>query len=201
MAHIAFGIISAGVVGAFDAVDFIEAAVHRVFEANVVEDEEFEFRSENGGVADAGLFQIGLGATCGRTRIAAIGLACARLDDVTEKDKLFLRRKRIHDSARAIGQQRHVGFVDVFPAGDRRSVEHDAVRQHVFVHGTDRLGCVLPLAAGVGEPEVHVLDVVFLNHLEDVFDIVRHRCVPFCDVSLDCDEIRAGKRTGRDLPG
>jgi hypothetical protein len=43
---------------------------------------------------------------------------------------------------------------------------------------------VLPFAARIGKPEIHVFYVVVFNHLEDVFHVVRHRFIPFCDVRL-----------------
>jgi hypothetical protein len=43
-----------------------------------------------------------------------------------------------------------------------------AVLELVFVEGGDRHGDVLLLATGVGETEVDELDVVFLDHLDNV---------------------------------
>jgi hypothetical protein len=74
-----------------------------------------------------------------------------------------------------VGTQDHVGLVDRFPAGDRRTVEHDAFDQCVFVDGVDVHRQVLPLAARVGEAVVDVDDVLLFDHLEDGF-CVRHGC-------------------------
>ena len=121
------------------------------------------------------MLEVRLGALGGGAGVAAIGLSGAGLENVTEQNQLFLGGKRIHDRAGAVGEQRHVGLIDVFPAGDRRAVEHDAVGQHVLVHCSDGLGSVLPFPAGIGEPEIDVFHVVVLNHLEDFFNVVRHR--------------------------
>ena len=49
---------AAGVPDAFHGVDFVEGAVAAGFEADIVEDEEFGFRSDEGSVAEAGAFQV-----------------------------------------------------------------------------------------------------------------------------------------------
>ena len=41
-------------------------------------------------------------------------------------------------------------------------------REHVFVDGGDVLRRVLPLAARIGEPQVHVLDGVLLHQVQDL---------------------------------
>src|SRR3546814_4735303 len=45
------------------------------------------------------------------------------------------RRERVHVDRVEIGLQDHVGFVDGLPAGDRRTIEHEAVFQHVLGDG------------------------------------------------------------------
>ena len=65
VADIAFFVSLARVVGAFLRIDGVEHAVLICIVANVVEDEEFSFRTEINRVADAGWFHIGFGAPCG----------------------------------------------------------------------------------------------------------------------------------------
>src|SRR4051794_41247280 len=71
----------AGVPGALDRVDVIEALVGRGLEADVVEDVELRLRSEEHGVGDAGGLEPLLGLGGHLARVALVRLAGARLDD------------------------------------------------------------------------------------------------------------------------
>ena len=78
--------IGPGHVRAFLGVDLVERMVHGDIEADVIEDEELRFRTEVGGVTDAGTLQIGFGPPCHRARVAAVGLAGARFEDIAEQN-------------------------------------------------------------------------------------------------------------------
>ena len=158
-----------GNVRAFVGFELIDAAVHRHFEAYVVEDEELGLGPEIGDVADAGRGQVSLGLVGDRARVAVVGLAGGRLHDVADQDHRRLRRERVHGCRRRVGDQRHVGLVDRLPAGDRGAVEHDAVLERIIVDEGRTHGQVLPLAARIGEPEIDIVDLVVLELLEDVF--------------------------------
>ena len=166
-----------GVVRTLLLVDRIEGAVHRDFEAHVVEHEEFELWAEHRPVADAGLGEIGLGALCGRARVAGVGLARGRLKHVAEHDQRGLRGKGIEDGGVRVRHEAHVGLGDVLPAGDGRAVEHDAGGDQVLIDRLHRLRRVLPLAARVGEAEIDVFDVVLLDEIEN-FGCVGHGWIP-----------------------
>ena len=71
--------------------------MHVGFELYAVEDEEFRFWAEIGGVADTGRFQIGFGAACDRTRVAVITLAVSRVDNVAGKDNGGIVVERIDE--------------------------------------------------------------------------------------------------------
>src|SRR6185312_1509728 len=60
-------------------------------------------------------------------------------------------------------------FIDRLPAGDRRTVEHQALCKGIVVDHADVKSHVLPLAARIGETQVDVFDVVVLDRLQDVF--------------------------------
>ena len=156
----------------------IAAGVVAVLEADVVEHEELGFRADEDGVADAGLLEIGFGAGRGRARIAAVKLAGRGLDDVAEQDQHRSRAERIDIGGVEVGLQDHVELVDRLPAGDRASVEHEAVGQHVLVDHARRHGQVLPLALGIGEAEVDPVDLLVLDPRKDGACVVRHvnRC-------------------------
>ena len=129
-------------------------------EAHVVEHEEFGFGAEKGGVADAGRLQIGFGLLGDAARVAVIGLAGGGIENVADDDQRGSREERVHAGRGRVRHQRHVGFVDRLPAGDRGAVEHQAVGEGVFVDQRLVEGDVLPLAARIGEAQVHILDVV-----------------------------------------
>ncbi len=171
VAVIAFREFLAGDIGAFLGIQLVHHRIHLHFVANVVEHEEFGFRAEIGGVAEAGGGEMLLGALGDRAGIAVIELASRGLDHVTEDDQLGLGGERVENGGRQVRLQDHVGLVDALPAGDRRTVEHDAFAQQVLVDGHDMLGGVLPLAARIGEAEIDVFDVVFLDEFEDLLDV------------------------------
>ncbi len=156
-------IVGAGIVGAFLGVEGIEALVHRDVETHVVENEEFGFGTEKGGVAEAGAGEILLGRLGNGARIATVGLTGQRLDDIAGDGQRRLGEKRIDHGAAEIGHQHHVGFVDRLPAGDRGAVEHRTVGQKVFVNRGQIEGDVLPLSARVGEAQIDVLDFLFFD--------------------------------------
>src|SRR5262249_41242376 len=57
------------------------------------------------------------------------------------------------------------------PSGDRRTVEHRAVGQHVFVDQRKVERHMLPLAARIGEAQVDELDLLVLDRFQDVICI------------------------------
>ena len=168
MAEVALGVFGAGVPGAFLAVDIVEGLVHADVEADIVEDEELGFRTEIGGVANARGIDIGLGGLGDGARAARIVLARQRLDHVTDQDQRGLGEEGIDHRRVQVRLQHHVGLVDGLPAGDRGTVEHGAFVQEVLVDHHQVEGDVLPLALGVGEADVDILDVLVLDQLENV---------------------------------
>ena len=136
---------------------------------DVVEDEELGFRADIDGVADAFGLQVGLGLLGGAARVAVVGFARDRIENVAQDDHGRLGEERIHVDRVRIGHQHHVGLVDRLPAGDRRAVEHDAVGEHVFLDLDDIHRHVLQLALRIGEAQVDEFHVVVLDLLHDVF--------------------------------
>ncbi len=88
--QVALGIFLQGSAGAFDAVELILAVVRACAELDVVEDEEFSFRTKEGRVAQTGGLQILLCALGGGARVTVVELACRRVDDVADQDQLRL---------------------------------------------------------------------------------------------------------------
>jgi hypothetical protein len=154
-----------------DVVELEARGIVAVLEADVVEHEEFGFRADIDGVADAAGLDEGFGAGGRRARVAAIKLAGRRLDDIAHQDQHRRRAERVDIGGAEVRLQNHVALVDRLPAGDRRAVEHEAIGQHVLVDRARDHGEMLPLALGVGEPEVHPFDLIvgdLLQHLARV---------------------------------
>ena len=57
---------------------------------------------------------------------------------------------------------------DALPAGDRGAVEGVSFLERVFADRARMRGHVLHLALGVGEAEIDELDVLVLDHLQDI---------------------------------
>jgi hypothetical protein len=162
--------------------------------ADVVEHEELVLRAPDRGIGDAGGLEVGLGALGQRTRAALIALHGRGLDDVATQVERGLLEERVEDCGRGIRHQDHVGLLDALPAGDRRAVEALAVLEEGIVHDACRDGHVLFLALGVREAEVHELDFLFLDQLQNVGS-GRH------GNSLAVQRIRVPRAARRDGPG
>jgi hypothetical protein len=140
---------------------------------DVVEDEEFGFRSDEYGIADAGCLQIGFSLLGGAARVAVIGLARNRVENVAQNDHGGLREERVHMDRFRIRHEHHVGLVDGLPSADRRTVEHDAIGKHVLVDASDVHCHVLQLTLGIREAQVNEFYVIVLDLLKN-FACGRH---------------------------
>ncbi len=168
MAHIAFGIDLGGVLRQFRRVEGVAGIVRSDRPADVVEDEEFSFGAEIGRVADAGRADIGQSLLRDRARVAVIGFVGVRAHDIAEQEQRRLLIERVDIGRLQVGTQLHVRLVDRLPAGDRRTVEHGPVIEEFVIDQVDVEGYVLHLAAHVGEANVDIFDVLFLDELENV---------------------------------
>ena len=169
----------AGVPGTGDGIQFVESGVHAGVVANRVEDVELGLGAEECGVRDAGADQVLLGLAGNVARVAAVGLTGERVVH-EEVDVEGLRLAEGVDLRRGdVGKQHHVGLVDRLESADRRSVECEAVLEHVLVESRRRDREVLLDAGQVAEPNVDVLDVLVRDVLDDLFGRgERHACAP-----------------------
>ena len=165
---------SAGVPGTFDRVDVVEARVLAGLEAHVVEDVELRFRAEVDGVGDARRAQVLLGLGGHLARVAAVGLAGARLDDGETEIQRLRGAERIDEGGRRIRNQLHVRLVDRGESADRAAVEHHAFGEEVFGDARGRHVEMLLLAGQVGEPHVDELDALFLDEVQDFLRAGEH---------------------------
>ena len=154
--------------GRFLGEDLAVAARHVDVPLDGVEDEELGLGTEVGDVAEAGGLEVGLGALGERARVALVALAVGRLHDVAGDVDGRLVHEGIDDGRVRIRHQQHVGGLDALPSGDRRAVERVARLELVDAEVLRRHRDVLLLAARVGETEIDELDVLLLEHLEDV---------------------------------
>ncbi len=174
--HVAAFIGAAGVVGQFRIVELIASVVRVGIPLHIREHEELGFRTEIGGVADARRLQVHLGLLRHRTRVAVVRRVVVRVENVAHDGERRVLEERVDTRGRWIRHQKHVGLVDGLPARDRRAVEHRAVLEERLVDHREIKCDVLHLAAHVGEAQVDVLDVLFLDGLEDC---VRHLSLRF----------------------
>jgi hypothetical protein len=168
MAHIAFGVFAAGIHRQLDRVERIAGVVRRGGPAHVVEHEELGLGPEEHLVAHARRLHIGQRLLGDGARIAVVGLHRVRVQHVAEQEQGGLLVEGIDVGGREVRLQQHVGLVDGLPSGDGGAVEHGAFGQEVIVDQRQIEGDVLHLAAHVGEANVDVFDVLFLDFLIDV---------------------------------
>ena len=169
MAGVAAFEVQAGGPGGLFRLDLDEGARHVGVPGHAVEHEEFGFRTEVGGVAQARGLQVGFGALGQRARIAVIALQVRRFDHVAGQDQRRLFAERIHVGGGQVGDEQHVRGFDALPAGDRRTVEGLPAFQLVFIDRARGHGHVVLAAHGVGKAEVDEFDFVVGDLFQDVF--------------------------------
>ena len=181
-----------GVGRQLDRVDLEPGVVGLGGEAHVVEHEELGLRAEEDGVADAGRLEIGLGLLGDAARVAVVGLAARRIENVAGDDHRGGGEERIHARRGRIGHQRHVGFVDRLPAGDRRAVEHQPLSECVLVNEALIECDMLPLAARIGEAQIDIFDIIVLDRLQDILGGLHD--LPFLKIEGPNVPARRGER-------
>jgi len=113
-----------------------------------------------------------------------------KIDDIAHQDQHRRRREGIDPHRVQIRLEDHVGLVDGLPAFDRGTVEHEAVVQLVLADDSGNHRQMLPFALGIGEAKIDPLDLLVLDHLENVGRLVRHlKALPV--------KIRCGATTAR----
>ena len=103
-----------------------------------------------------------------RARVARVALARVGFEHVAGQNQGVLFAERVHVSRFRIGHEDHVARFDALPAVHGRTVEGLAVFEGVFGELMGGHGDVLFLAAGIGQAVVDELDVVVLDHLQNV---------------------------------
>ena len=158
---------------ALGRVDEIVAAMRRLVVADAVEDEELEFRPEEGGVGDAGRFhEIDgfAGHVAGVARVVFLG---ERVLDVADHRQGGVFAERVEKGRVRHGDHEHVRFVDGHPAADRRAVEAEPLLKGAFAERLRRHGKVLPQAWEIHEAEIDRLDFFFRESKQELLWVSR----------------------------
>ena len=170
--HVAALVLLPGGPRRFLGFDLAETTGHVHIPGHRVENEEFGLGTEIRGVAQTARFQVGLGAFSDGARVAVVAFSIGGFDAIAGDVEHRLIRKRVHSRTVWIGHQQHVRGLDALPPRDRGTVEEMSALELVHGERLDRHGDVLLLAAGVGEAQVHELDLLVLDQFHDV--IGRH---------------------------
>src|SRR5690606_8690121 len=127
--------LAAGVPRCLVGIDRVERALWLGFVANVFEDEEFCFWSEERGISDTGGLQVCFCAFCNTTWVAVLWLTGAWVDDREVERQSLFQTERIDETSGYIWDQLHVGIRDAGEAADGGTIEKLAVDEEVGVHG------------------------------------------------------------------
>ncbi len=159
---------AACVPGALDRVDLVIAPVLVLLVADLVEDEEFRFRSHVTRVRNPAFTQVRLGLPGDVSRIAGELLARHRVDNVGDDADGWPGEERIE--ARGLGDRHghHVRLLDPHPASNRRAVEAEAFFERTRIEMFDWERTVLPASEHVDELQVDHLGLVSLRELEEL---------------------------------
>ena len=133
-------------------VDLIEGAVEIITPACVIEDKEFRFGAKEGGIGNAGGFQVFLGALGDGTGTTFVALHGGGFQHVTAQIHSGVVEERVQYGTVRIRHQDHVRLVDTLPACNGRTVKHLAVLEKAVIHHAGRYRHVLFLTAGITKP-------------------------------------------------
>ncbi len=146
----------------------VVARVLVLVEAGGVEDVELGLGPEVRGVGDAGAAEVVLRLLGDVARVAAVGLAGhGVLHEAVDVERLVLR-ERVDDRGVGVGDQEHVGLLDLLEAPDRRAVEAQTVFEDVFAELVGRDREVLHQPGKVAEADVDDVDSLVADELQDI---------------------------------
>jgi hypothetical protein len=117
---------------AFDAIDVVVTLVGLLVEADVVEDEEFRFRSEVRGVGNPCTLQVVLRFACYVARIARVIFARDRILNVADHAECWQRGERIDEGGFCLRYDEHVAFVNRLPTTNAGTVKAEPVFKDFF---------------------------------------------------------------------
>ncbi len=157
-----------GVPGALDGVDLVHRRPLVLAEPHAVEDEELGLGPEVRRVGDRRRAQVVLRLLGDVAGVAGVRLTGDRVvHEAVDVQRLVLA-ERIDHRRVGIGDQEHVGLLDLLEPTDRRTVEPVALLEVVLGQLVGRDREVLHQARQVAEAKVDELDAVVLRQLEDL---------------------------------
>ena len=166
-AHAFAEIVSAAIPLAFFAIEEVVAGVGRLVEADVVEDEELGFRTDEAGVGDAGALQVVDRLAGDVARIARVVFAGDRILHVADHAERGDFGERVDERGVGLRQEQHVAFVDRLPAADARAVEAEAFFEDFLFELADGNREVLPKSGEIHKPQIDGLNVPLATHRQD----------------------------------
>lgn len=158
-----------GVPCAFDVINSDVRTGDGTAEADIVEQEEFWFWSEQHGIGDASGAQVLFSAFCDRARVTVIALQRAWFQDIAADDQGGFFVERVNNSGSRVRHQHHVGFVDTFPATNRGAIKHFAFFEEFGINLMGRDSDVLLFTFSIGEAQINKLHFMFIQHRQNVF--------------------------------
>ena len=132
------------------------------------EDVELGLGPEVHRVGQAGPLQVVLSFLGDVARVAAVGLPRDRVAHETVQVERDVLTERVEDRGVRIGDQEHVGLLDLLEAADRRAVEAVPVVEAVFGQLVNRHREVLHDAGQVAEAQVDEGSVDALGEVQDL---------------------------------
>ena len=160
-------VIFAAVPLAFFAIDEEVAAIRRLVEADVVEDEELGFGADEAGVGDARALEVVHRFASDVARVARVVFAGDRILHVADDAERGDRGERVDERRIGLRQEEHVALVDRLPAADAGAVEAEALFEDFFVELRNGNREVLPDAGEIHEAHVDGFDIAFAAHRQD----------------------------------
>jgi hypothetical protein len=172
---------AAGAPDALDRIDVVVALVLVLVEPGRVEDVELQLGAPVRDVGDPGLPQIKLGLSGDVARISRVHLSRDWIPNEAMDDKSGVLEEGIDVGGVRIGEQEHVGFLDLLEPSDGRAVEAVAGLERLLGQLADRNGEMLHQPGEIAEPQVDDLGGRLLRHHQHVLGC-RHPDAPFVQV-------------------
>jgi len=101
--------------------------------ADIVENEEFQLRTEVGDVGDPGGLHVVDRLAAHIARIARIILLGERVLNIANHGQSSVFAEGINESSFRLGNDQHVGFIDRLPAANGRAVEAETFLEGILV--------------------------------------------------------------------
>lgn len=153
----------------FFGIDAMVGVVRALAEAGVIENKELGFRSDVGGVGQAGGFHVLFALLSDVARVAAVSLLGDRVQNGAGDGHRRAHHERIDESGAGIRHDQHVAFVNRLPAADTGTVKAVTVFKRAQLQLVGRHGKVLPSPREVLETEVNEFDRILLDQFKNVF--------------------------------